>query len=376
MIGISYGFILLISIIIWSVYRIIVNKKNKNISILREVVISLFFIYFLAVIYFTICKGGLLNIAFKNNVYINLIPFKETMQMFNNEFMGIGNALYNIMGNIIMFIPLGFFIPFLFESGNKFNKVLLYSLCASITIEMIQLLTSINITDIDDVIFNTLGGVIGLVMYRSYALIFGNTKIGKIFNSIKDFTRTDLIKLAFKPIGSIFIIVVVVSVGYLYGNTVSENSSDDEMLKAFSYTAYGDALLSRVQDDKKYILIKYDGYLNLMEYIKVLGNRYSPGTSIQMEGEDGYIFNYVQHNLGNEVNQSYQVFGKNKKAASIEITCFGETYRENLEEDQYFIVVTPFYKVKEVGNEGNLTEDVKIKFLDSYGNEYKEMELK
>ena len=93
MITISYIYIAAILIVIWTIYRIIVLIKSKEKNILREVMINIFFIYFLILINLTICKMGMLQISFQHRFYINYIPFVETINMFKDNFMGIGNAI-------------------------------------------------------------------------------------------------------------------------------------------------------------------------------------------------------------------------------------------------------------------------------------------
>lgn len=77
----------------------------------------------------TIFKGSNLSIMFENKLYVNYIPFMETINMFKNNYMnymGIRNAVYNVVGNILVFVPLGFFIPLLFEMKNKIIYIALY----------------------------------------------------------------------------------------------------------------------------------------------------------------------------------------------------------------------------------------------------------
>lgn len=52
--------------------------------------------------------------------YINYFPFVKTIKMFTNEFSDIHIALYNIVSNILLFIPLGFCIPLFFNKKYKY----------------------------------------------------------------------------------------------------------------------------------------------------------------------------------------------------------------------------------------------------------------
>jgi glycopeptide antibiotics resistance protein len=71
-----------------------------------------------------------------------------------------------VVGNAVMLLPLGIYIPLLFRRADKFFKVFFICLLVSISIELMQLITSYRSTDIDDVILNTTGAVAGFIFYR------------------------------------------------------------------------------------------------------------------------------------------------------------------------------------------------------------------
>ena len=90
----------------------------------------------------------------------NFIPFKE---MLRYEF---GTKLFfkNVVGNMIMFIPFGFFISY-FLKFKKFYAIFFLTLLTSITIETTQLLIG-RVFDIDDIFLNIIGGLIGYFIFR------------------------------------------------------------------------------------------------------------------------------------------------------------------------------------------------------------------
>ena len=90
----------------------------------------------------------------------NFIPFKE---MLRYEF---GTKLFfkNVVGNMIMFIPFGFFISY-FLKFKKFYSIFFLTLLTSITIETTQLLIG-RVFDIDDIFLNIIGGLIGYFIFR------------------------------------------------------------------------------------------------------------------------------------------------------------------------------------------------------------------
>ncbi len=85
-------------------------------------------------------------------------PWKKSPEGFWSGFYG------NFFGNILIFIPFGFFLKiFIPKAGNK--KIILFGALASAAIEIIQLLCSIGVCDINDVILNSTGTWVGIVLY-------------------------------------------------------------------------------------------------------------------------------------------------------------------------------------------------------------------
>jgi glycopeptide antibiotics resistance protein len=71
-----------------------------------------------------------------------------------------------IVGNVVMLLPLGLFIPLNFSKIRKFLPVVSLCFLTSVLIELMQLITSYRSTDVDDVILNTTGACIGFLIYK------------------------------------------------------------------------------------------------------------------------------------------------------------------------------------------------------------------
>ena len=91
---------------------------------------------------------------------INLIPF-----LYITDYEVKREALINIIGNVSLFIPTGIILPILYKRLNSFWNVLLAGAGISLCIEVIQLLLSNSVTDIDDLILNTAGVIIGYAVF-------------------------------------------------------------------------------------------------------------------------------------------------------------------------------------------------------------------
>lgn len=80
-------------------------------------------------------------------------------------------ASVQVIGNLTMLLPLGIYIPLLFPKLSGFFTVFIICLSVSVSIELMQLITSVRKTDIDDVILNTSGAIVGYILYRLLRVI-------------------------------------------------------------------------------------------------------------------------------------------------------------------------------------------------------------
>ncbi len=111
------------------------------------------------------------------NIHFNFIPFKSIYHYcFSGDFTNIYIVLLNVLGNIIIFIPFGIYLLIyksnLLNIKNSLKTVVLTSLC----IEIIQWVFNVGVPDIDDIILNTIGGLIGICIYKMLYYIFKDTE--------------------------------------------------------------------------------------------------------------------------------------------------------------------------------------------------------
>ncbi|WP_178023654.1 VanZ family protein [uncultured Paenibacillus sp.] len=96
---------------------------------------------------------------------INWIPFYTIAEFFTSQDIGMGRAFINIGGNIAIFVPLGVLAAQI-GNGRSVRMQSLWLLIASLLLEIIQYVLALGSSDIDDILLNTLGGVIGIGIYR------------------------------------------------------------------------------------------------------------------------------------------------------------------------------------------------------------------
>ena len=101
---------------------------------------------------------------------LNLIPFR-TLKLFSGLLDDhrpylVRLAVVNLLGNVVMFIPLGIFLPLVFANLRKQWKTLLISALVITAAELLQLFTLLGSCDVDDLILNLLGCALGYWLFK------------------------------------------------------------------------------------------------------------------------------------------------------------------------------------------------------------------
>ena len=96
----------------------------------------------------------------------NLIPFKSILPYLLGE-KGFLIAFINLLGNIVALVPMGFLVPNIFSNFN-WKQVVVLAIASGLVVESTQFFLEIGIFDIDDVILNGLGVIIGFGIFNLY----------------------------------------------------------------------------------------------------------------------------------------------------------------------------------------------------------------
>lgn len=76
------------------------------------------------------------------------------------------HAIANLAGNVILFLPLGIFLPMLFVRLRAFWRFALAALLAILAVEALQLFTGLGTLDVDDLILNLMGIALGYLLWQ------------------------------------------------------------------------------------------------------------------------------------------------------------------------------------------------------------------
>lgn len=181
--------LLICSIIAIQLRAVYLYKNKKPLILYKELLYLISIIYIMCLFYVVTFQ----DVSWSTS---NFTLFKE---MFRYEF-GTKLFFHNVIGNMLMFIPFGFLISYFLKLEKPYSIIIL-SFITSVTIEVTQLLIG-RVFDIDDIILNVIGGLIGFLLF--YIL-------GKIEKHLPNWLKKGWIY------SIIMVILIVMAIIYLVG---------------------------------------------------------------------------------------------------------------------------------------------------------------
>ncbi len=166
---ISYGTMLVLITVIWCLNRGIVALKSRKFDMKRELQLILVYICIVVIVRFTFCPFGKVDGKIQPLVFDieRMLPFRTNLIPFvhMDDYVIFREAVLNFVGNTLMFVPVGIVYPIVYKKLNTHLKVIAAGVGFSLAIEILQLPFYDRISDVDDLILNSLGYVIGYLIY-------------------------------------------------------------------------------------------------------------------------------------------------------------------------------------------------------------------
>jgi glycopeptide antibiotics resistance protein len=163
----------------WLLFRILKivysAQPGYEVALKKEILLFVFFVYISSVLLLTVVPLPETNYKNYESERINLVPVMRTF----NEFMltltpaesyRFRPAMENIIGNFLLFFPAGILLPMLFKKADSLKRLAWIFFLSSFLIELMQFLLRLvgnyRFVDIDDIIMNVTGGLLGFFMYK------------------------------------------------------------------------------------------------------------------------------------------------------------------------------------------------------------------
>ncbi len=145
---------LTIFLVVLASVRVAAIRSNNERLVFYKEFSNLLFIIYILLLYELLTRSELNHVS-----GYNLVPFTEIFRYP----IGSQNFYFNVIGNIVMFIPFGYFIS-TYIKPKRILPILLVSIISSSTVEFVQLCIGRSF-DVDDIILNALGSIIGFLLY-------------------------------------------------------------------------------------------------------------------------------------------------------------------------------------------------------------------
>jgi len=127
----------------------------------------LFLAYLALLVYFMFFAESFGRDTTQRGYAYNLELFKEIKRFYRyREQLGMKAFMLNIVGNVVGFMPCGFFLPVVSRRGKRWYNCIFICFSFSLFIEVTQLCFQVGSFDVDDILLNTTGGVLGYIVYH------------------------------------------------------------------------------------------------------------------------------------------------------------------------------------------------------------------
>ena len=220
--------VLLVATAIFAAWRFVLWRRT-HLDVARELGVLALFAWLLVVVRLTFFP--LIIIFYDWHGASNLIPFASIVHLLRETPSAV--AIDNIVGNLVLFAPLGALLPLLFDRLRRPVPLLWRVATISLLIETVQYLTRARSVDIDDVILNTTGAMIGYGAYRIAATTLEAAPAGnRLLQRLGSDTGREPLLLGVIPLVLTAAIVVPVMISTVVGETLSGGGRRDRRDRA------------------------------------------------------------------------------------------------------------------------------------------------
>ncbi len=150
---------------VWAVFHLKIKKQPFS----KKFIFDMLFVMYISALYqITVIRnfGDFFNLA-DNHYSLSSIVYIPFATISNSAMLGVWPLVYHLVGNMVWFIPFGVYIAYL---KKGILHIVVGSVALSLSIEVLQFVFNTGISDIDDVIANLLGAVLGYAFFIALAV--------------------------------------------------------------------------------------------------------------------------------------------------------------------------------------------------------------
>lgn len=153
------------------------NKKKQTMEMNRthrtEWIGAILFLSYLMLLMYVMFFSEMLGRTDADRIVrFNLYPFKEILRFWKHRnALGYEAVFWNLGGNVLCFMPFGVFVMWLWKNMDRWYLVASLSLYLSLLIELVQYFMKVGSFDVDDLLLNTIGGILGYICCKIWQWI-------------------------------------------------------------------------------------------------------------------------------------------------------------------------------------------------------------
>jgi hypothetical protein len=205
----------------------------------------------------------------------------------------LDNALTNVAGNLLMFVPFGVLMPLLFVKSRRPGQLAAQAFAVTAAVEAVQWLSRARIFDIDDLILNTVGALLGLGLYHAGVLLLGRGDRSRAWRERVEVDgglpplRRAVLPVALATALTLPFAVVPVMSQTMTGGTGAGSIGADALA-----SSNGGRVVARSEWERRVYVLTASGAgederLALHDYLRVLPGRYAHGSDAELPAGDG-----------------------------------------------------------------------------------------
>ena len=150
---------------------VLVTVEKKKLA--RRGIKVIFYLYIIGIFYFVLLSERYGRDTGYDTSHVNLVLFKEINRFWTyRHLLSTEAVVTNLFGNIFAFSPFGFMIPIVINKKKAFFRAVFATSFFSLVIETSQLIMKVGGFDVDDLLMNTVGGLIGYMIYRVVVAVY------------------------------------------------------------------------------------------------------------------------------------------------------------------------------------------------------------
>lgn len=329
---------LIIATIVWLLWRIYLWRRNGG-NLSREFGIAVLFLVSLLMVRVTLFPLKIIFYDWRS--VISLVPFASITQLI--RYTATITAVENIVGNILLFMPIGLLLPLLFNRIRRFGAFIWRAAVISVAIEATQLFSRARTVDIDDVILNTTGAALGFVMYLAGAAIAKRSTNGSmLLDRLGQAPHREPLLAAAVPIA----LTVLISLPLMLSTIVDGTLNSDATVALALENSPGSTVVAQASfEEQSFVLVKDDSgddaQILRYDFEKVLPGRFTWLGWSQLSAGDRsrYTWNITPFNTAKNELPKILLWGINRsEAAAATMSGNGIVETLSLPPETYFVV--------------------------------------